>query len=111
GIALRGRLERGERLDLPREQAELKTLLMADNELRTLPDYVGEGNFGQTIMGAPRTGPPAFRGVRYALTSWLDELCIVDAPKDWAANWNEQKLETALYGTNDRAWRFWEEAR
>ncbi len=74
GIALRERLERGERPDLAREQAELKTLLMADNELRTLPDYIGEGNFGQTIMGGPRQGPPAFRGVRYALTCWLDEI-------------------------------------
>jgi len=24
--------------------------------------------------------------------------------------WTERKLEEALYGTNDRAWRFWEQA-
>ncbi len=26
-------------------------------------------------------------------------------------SWNERKLETALYGTNDRAWKFWEQAK
>src|SRR5262249_9164714 len=33
----------------------------------------------------------------------------LDSP--WAAAWNERKLEVALYATNDRAWRFWEQAR
>ena len=53
--------------------------------------------------------PGQFLGTRYALVCWLDELFTLDSP--WAAEWNERKLEVALYGTNDRAWKFWEQAR
>lgn len=108
GLALKERLDRGEGPDLVREQAELKGLLAGDPAVRSLPDYAGEGKFDSLIAGA-RQGPPAFRGVRYALTCWLDEMFILDSP--WSETWNEQKLESALYGTNDRAWRFWEEAK
>src|SRR5262249_62306200 len=51
----------------------------------------------------------AFLGIRYALVCWLDEIFILDSP--WASEWNERKLEEGLYGTNDRAWKFWEQAR
>ena len=111
GLALKERLERGERPDLSREQAELKTLLMGDNEMRSMPDYNGEGNYAQSMMGAARAGPPAFRGVKYALTCWLDEMFIIDGPRDFSDAWNEQKLASSLYTRTDRAWRFWEEAR
>src|SRR5205823_4923639 len=47
--------------------------------------------------------------IRYALVCWLDELFVVDSP--WGAAWNEHKLEVAMFGTNDRAWKFWEKAR
>ena len=53
--------------------------------------------------------PTRFLGVRYGLTCWLDELFILYSP--WERLWNERKLEASLYGTNDRAWRFWEQAR
>jgi type IV/VI secretion system ImpK/VasF family protein len=110
GMVLKERLARGELPDLAREQAELKNLLMAGGELRNNPDYAGEGRFDQSLAGGRSAGgPPAFRGVRYALVCWLDEIFVVDSP--WSDVWNEQKLETALYGTNDRAWRFWDEAR
>src|SRR5262249_59968370 len=29
----------------------------------------------------------------------------------WSTEWNERKLETSLYGTNDRAYAFWEQAK
>lgn len=45
----------------------------------------------------------------YLLTCWLDELFVIDTP--WSRPWNEQKLELTIYGTNDRAWRFWEFVR
>lgn len=45
----------------------------------------------------------------YLLTCWLDELFVIDTP--WSRPWNEQKLELTIYGTNDRAWRFWEYVR
>src|SRR5262249_45597735 len=39
---------------------------------------------------------------------WLDEIMIADTP--WKVEWNEYKLELALYGSNDRAWQFWYQA-
>ncbi|MFL5342362.1 MAG: DotU family type IV/VI secretion system protein [Gemmataceae bacterium] len=110
GIALKERLERGERPDLPREQAELKNLLMGDADLRALPDYAGEGRFDSIMGNAMPAGPKPFRGVRYALTCWLDEI-FIDGPPEWSNAWAEQKLESSQYGSNDRAWRFWEEAK
>ncbi|TWT75598.1 hypothetical protein Pla123a_31080 [Posidoniimonas polymericola] len=52
---------------------------------------------------------PAFRGARYALVCWLDELFICHS--DWADRWSERKLESTLYGGNDRAWDFWRQAK
>ena len=49
-----------------------------------------------------------FLGVRYGLACWLDELFVNYTT--WDALWNEQKLEMELYGSNDRAWKFWEQA-
>jgi len=43
---------------------------------------------------------------RYLLACWLDELFVVDSPL--ARQWNENKLEMRIFGTNDRAWRFWD---
>jgi hypothetical protein len=110
GISLKERLERGERPDLAREQAELKMLLMGDNELRVLPDYYGEGNFGQTFGGGGKGGS-TFRGVRYALTCWLDEIFSDGHPREWSEQWANSILERQLFGERDRAWRFWEQAR
>ena len=43
---------------------------------------------------------------RYLLVCWLDELFVVDTPL--TRLWNENKLEMRIFGTNDRAWRFWD---
>lgn len=43
---------------------------------------------------------------RYLLACWLDELFVVDT--QLTRQWNENKLEIRLFGTNDRAWRFWD---
>jgi hypothetical protein len=131
GIALKERLERGERPDLSREQAELKVLLVGDNELRRMPDYVGDGGgHGQSIIGGGghsligggldvsiigggggRGSGSGFRGVQYALTCWLDEIFTIDSPSDWANSWNEQKLETELLRSNARREGFWSQAK
>src|SRR6185312_5642130 len=50
----------------------------------------------------------SFLGIRYALVCWLDELFTSD--RIWQAAWNERKLEVELYGSNDRAWKFWQQA-
>jgi type VI secretion system protein ImpK len=107
GLELQERLARGERLSLEEEQASLKGLLLDDVEARRRPDYGGDRPAEPGgAAGAPRRG--VFLGARYALVCWLDELFVFDSP--WGAPWNEAKLEGALYGSNDRAWRFWEQA-
>ena len=60
------------------------------------------------MRAAHRPGRPRL-DIRYALVCWLDELFVLDPPG--GRSWNEQKLEVALFGTNDRAWKFWEKAR
>jgi type VI secretion system protein ImpK len=113
GLELKSRLLRGEALILENEQAILKKMLLSETESHRWPDYGGDaggspGGFdarGRTA-GLKRE---AFLGIRYALVCWLDELFLVDSP--WEERWNENKLELALYGTNDRAWNFWEQGR
>ncbi len=115
GIRLRTRLLRGERLVLENEQATLQRLLLPAGEAQRWPEYGGQSpaSTEPTDLHAADvhagTGPRLFLGVRYALVCWLDELFLVGSP--WEKQWNEKKLEAALYASNDRAWRFWEQAR
>jgi type VI secretion system protein ImpK len=113
GMDLLARLEAGSRPDLELEQMELKRLLGTEVEARRLSDYGGDSMMGHSV-GAPKAASPArptdpFLGIRYALVCWLDELFILESP--WSTDWNERKLEAALYGTNDRAWKFWDQAK
>lgn len=94
GLALKERLGRGETLEIATEQGRLIGLLQSDTEARRFPDYGGDG---------------PFLGIRYALVCWLDEIFILGTP--WGSRWNEQKLETALYASNARAERFWQQAK
>jgi type VI secretion system protein ImpK len=95
GLRALDRLRAGDRLDLGAEQAALRGHLKTATEARRWPDYGGDGD--------------RFLGVRYALACWLDEVFILYSP--WGEAWNEAKQETALYGTTDRAFRFWEQAQ
>ncbi|HEY1858790.1 MAG TPA: DotU family type IV/VI secretion system protein [Gemmataceae bacterium] len=114
GMDLKARLEAGSRPNLDLEQMELKRLLGSEMEARRLSDYGGDSVMGLSVA-APRAGgggargTDPFLGIRYALVCWLDELFILDS--SWSTEWNERKLEAALYGTNDRAWRFWDQAK
>jgi type VI secretion system protein ImpK len=94
GLLLKERLDRGETLDLATEQSRLIGLLQSDTEARRYPEYGGDGSF---------------LGIRYALVCWLDEIFILGS--SWEKRWNENKLETALYGTNVRAEKFWSQAK
>lgn len=114
GLHLRERLRRGEELDLAAEQAALKGLLMTDLEARRWVDFGDEsaperGSGGEASEDFSRRDADRFLGIRYALVCWLDEFFILYSP--WESAWNERKLEGELYGTNDRAWRFWEQAQ
>jgi type VI secretion system protein ImpK len=91
GLDLKDRLARGEFPALATEQAMLLRLLEGTPEAKGPAD------------------PTAAAEVRYALVCWLDELFVDET--QWGARWNERKLEVAAFGTNDRAWRFWEQAR
>lgn len=112
GLDLKDRLDRGESPSLELEQAALKSLLLSDLEASRWIEYGGEVDADSlaAIREADHSGmgDDYFLGVRYALTCWLDELFILHSP--WETQWNERKLELALYGTNDRAWRFWRQA-
>jgi type VI secretion system protein ImpK len=92
-VARREALGRGEAPELDAVQSELRGLLKPEGEARRWPDYGGDG--------------AEFLGVRYALACLLDEL-FTDSP--WRASWRERKLEESLFGTNDRAWKFWHQA-
>jgi type VI secretion system protein ImpK len=119
GVDLKDRLDRGEDPNLESEQAQLKGLLLSDSEARRHGDFGGEGDSAHSmasVVGATRGGDSSrragsdhFLGVRYALACWLDEIFILGS--SWESAWNERKLEASLYGTNDRAWKMWEQAR
>ena len=99
-LELRDRLKRGEALDFETEQAALRGMLLSEGEKRT-GALNGDGQKGADAARNP--------DVRYLLACWLDEFFIGFTP--WAELWQEKKLETVLYGTNERAWRPWEQAR
>jgi type VI secretion system protein ImpK len=93
-LDLKDRVDRGDAPDLDAEQRQLLERLRSDAEARRVSDYFGDG--------------VVFLGARYALTCWLDELFIVHSR--WSELWKERVLEYALFGSRDRAWKFWEQA-
>jgi type VI secretion system protein ImpK len=109
GLRLRERLERGEQPDLDNEQAALKGLLGAGGAQARLWASSEGAHFVPTDTSrsvSPAAALPAFR---YALVCWLDEVFTVDSPREsW---WRERTLEESLYGTRERAWKYWEQAR
>jgi type VI secretion system protein ImpK len=114
GLLLKERLDRGETPSLEIEQAALRTLLLSDLEAGRWIEFGGEADVGGLTFGEAgevraQPGGSQFLGGRYALVCWLDELFILHTM--WGETWNERKLEVALYGSNERAWRFWEQAR
>jgi type VI secretion system protein ImpK len=96
-LQLSDRLTAGEDLDLRYEQAVLRDLLTTEPLTISLP--------GRTTG---KTSESASLGVTYPLTCWLDELFTSNAK--WGKTWNENKLESDLFGSNDRAWKFWDQA-
>ena len=90
-LDVKAQLDRGRAPVLSAEQATLKQLLSEESEFQRYSDVT------------------ALLDIRYALVCWLDEMFVLSSA--WGAQWNEQKLEVDLFGTNDRAWKFWEKAR
>jgi type VI secretion system protein ImpK len=113
GILLRKRLgsRKAAEMDLQREQESLKMLLNKRPADSAVADYMGDQRYSDPRRSYDSRGD-TFLGIRYALTCWLDEIIIQD-DIPWKSQWNEQKLEEsdALFHTNDRAWKFWEQAK
>jgi type VI secretion system protein ImpK len=95
GVRLRDQLDRGESPDFDKEQTELLSLLQSREEAKRSADYMGDGNF---------------LGIRYALACWLDEIFIGELTSEWAKRWDNRKLETAIFNTNERYSKFWDQA-
>lgn len=119
GLHLKSCIAAGEILDLDYVQAYLKDLLLTDEEAEADPGFGADPNRSLSstaptvydAAGLPsgqRLSSP-FLGARYALVCWLDEI-FTDATS-FGKSWAENKLESQLYRTNDRAWKFWEQAR
>jgi type VI secretion system protein ImpK len=114
GLQLAARLRAGETVDLEQEQAILKDLLLSDFESLRWHEFGGDAASGNLAPGAEsldvrQHAGDHFLGVRYLLVCWLDEMFC--SQSTWGTRWNERKLEVELYGTNDRAWKFWDQAK
>jgi type VI protein secretion system component VasF len=64
---------------------------------------------GDTGAAARSPTVESYLGVGYPLACWVDELFTLNSPV--ATKWNERKFEAEFFATNDRAWRFWRQAR
>lgn len=64
---------------------------------------------GDEAAAARKPTIEPYLGPGYPLVCWADELFTLNSPV--AAAWNERKFEAEFYTTNDRAWRFWRQAR
>lgn len=121
GIALKERLANGENPDFAFEQSQIKQLLAAVYEASRNKDYGGESSASFRTQGATmgtisaidapsgKAGDSQFLGIHYALCCWLDEIFCIESP--WSRQWNEKKMETANYKSNDRAYKFWDQAK
>src|SRR5262249_30979099 len=103
GLNLKARLLRGDRPNIQTEQAVMKGLLGSATQAAPW----GSDRAPIHMSTAGRGG--AFLGIRYGLTCWLDEIFVDDSK--WGQEWNEQKLEQALYHSNLRYEKFWEQGR
>lgn len=106
GIRLRESLAAGETPDFQAAQKELIALLQATGQVQRWADVNPSRSLDATGSGRQST---QFLGIRYALVAWLDEIFIADSP--WKSEWTEHILEQTLYGSRDRAWKFWEQAK
>jgi type VI secretion system protein ImpK len=107
-LDLRERLRAGQEPSLAVEQSVFLGLLGVNGETPPLVDYEGD-RAPMVSSPADESDATSFLGARYALVCWLDEQFVLDTP--WSEQWNEHKLEVSLYASNDRAWRFWSQAR
>ena len=106
GLDLRERVRNGARPQLGPEQAKFKSLLGPSN---SPAPWGTTAHDPHNSLAPDRAGSLGgdFLGIRYALTCWLDEVLIDAGWRDW----DENKLESALYRTNVRYHNFWQQDR
>ena len=92
--------------DFGDSQKKLIALLQAPFPDQFRSDIVGDQ---RSIDASISTRQLGFLGIRYALACWLDEIFIGDSA--WKEKWNANKIETHLFGINDRASEFWKQAQ
>jgi type VI secretion system protein ImpK len=92
--------------DFADSQKRLLALLQAPVADPLRADILGDQRAIDASVSTSRLG---FLGIRYALACWLDEVFIADSA--WKEQWNASKVETTLYGINDRASEFWKQAQ
>ena len=93
-LEVKERLDRGEALFLDEVQAILGRLL-ARKLITEQPKPVAH----------PAARPESNEKLPYVMVCLIDEFFIANT--SWNERWNERKLESKNYGTNDRAWEFW----
>lgn len=96
----------GRAWDFADAQKKLLGLLQAPVPDPLRIDILGDQRAFDASISSARHG---FLGIRYALACWLDEIFISDSA--WKEEWNASKLETTLYGMNERADEFWRQAQ
>ena len=115
GLAVKSRVSSGQPVELLATQAIFMDLLKVNDASFGGADFRGDTQRSSALsLSSMRSMdssllPEQFLGIRYALVCWLDELFTDETP--WGRKWNESKLEVELYGSNDRAWKFWSQAR
>jgi type VI secretion system protein ImpK len=92
--------------DFADAQKKLMALVQAPFPDQLRSDVVGDQRAIDASISTTRLG---FLGIRYALACWLDEIFIGDSA--WKEQWNASKVETHLFGINDRASEFWKQAQ
>jgi len=83
---------------LKRAHAELRALLLTRAVALQDPDFGGDDG--------------DFKGGRYALAAWLDDLFILDVPPESVCHrwWTQNQMEMVLYNANIRGPAFWSQA-
>jgi type VI secretion system protein ImpK len=92
--------------DFADSQKRILALMQAAVPDALRPDILGDQRPLDASVSTSRLG---FLGIRYALACWLDEIFIADSP--WKDQWNDSKVETTLFGINERATEFWKQAQ
>lgn len=112
GIRLKESLRTGRPIkEFQEAQKEVLGLLQQPAPAEVEAEFLGGGggimDSYRTVGASVGARMDSFWGIRYALACWLDEIIIEDTP--WKNDWENHKIETQLFRTNDRASRFWDQ--